>query len=76
MIIVKNRTDATNWRVHHNSIGATKILYLNLTHSETVSDIFQNTFPTSSVFSVSSNNDVNGSSGKNQLAYCFAEIEG
>jgi len=75
MVIVKNRTDSTNWRVHHNSIGATNILYLNLTNSQTVSDIFQNTFPTSSVFSVSGNNDVNGS-GDNMIAYCFAEIEG
>jgi hypothetical protein len=62
--------------VYHEGIGNTKYLNLNQTNaSGTASTVWQNTTPTSSVFSVGTSGSVN-ESGKNQLAYCFAEIEG
>ena len=78
MIICKqrNNTVAHDWMVYHEGIGNTKYLNLNQTNaSGTASTVWQNTTPTSSVFSVGTSGSVN-ESGKNQLAYCFAEIEG
>jgi len=76
MYIVK-RLDAgsSNWHVYHQSIGATKGLKLNLTNAESTSDIWQDTAPTSSVFSLGSSVDVNASGGT-YIAYCFAEKTG
>jgi hypothetical protein len=78
MIICKqrNNTLAHDWMVYHEGIGNTKYLNLNQTNAPgTASTVWQNTTPTSSVFSVGTAGSVN-QSGKNQLAYCFADIEG
>ena len=76
MIIFKNRTVARNWISYHDSIGATKFMYFNLTNAEqTDSTAFNNTAPTSSVFSLGSN--VGGNeSGSSMIAYCFSEVKG
>jgi hypothetical protein len=76
MIIVK-RTNATDvWRVYHSSIGATKHLVLNTTAVEaTGSNVWNDTAPTSSVFSISTDSAVNAS-GATYVAYCFAEKTG
>jgi len=74
MIIVKRRdTGNTNWTVYHTSIGATKYLYLDGTAAAATFDFWNDTAPTSTVFSLSSNSQVNGTS---MVAYCFAEVEG
>ena len=76
MIIVKNLSISSQWWVYHASLGATKSLNLNATDAEqTVSVIWNNTAPTSSVFSVGTGNEVNGS-GNSMIAYCFAEKTG
>jgi hypothetical protein len=76
MIIVKNRNIGSQWWVYHSSLGATKQLVLNKTDAEaTVSVIWNDTAPTSSVFSVGTGNEVNGS-GNTHIAYCFAEKQG
>ena len=79
MIIVKNRTDATNWPVYHagnTSAPETEIIYLNLTNATADDNNFWNdTAPSSSVFTVAGDNSVNGS-GDNMIAYCFAEKKG
>ena len=76
MIIFKNRSDAEGWKVYHTSIGATKNLNLNeTTAAQTQSGAFNDTEPTSSVFSVGTFNSTNGS-GDNMIAYCFAEKKG
>jgi hypothetical protein len=76
MIIVKNRTDAVNWYVFHESIGNGKALSLNLTNvSDTSTDYWNDTSPTSSVFSLGNFNATNGSSD-DMIAYCFAEKKG
>ena len=76
MIIVKNLSISSQWWVYHASLGATKALNLNATDAEqTVSVIWNNTAPTSSVFSVGTGNEVNGS-GNSMIAYCFAPKTG
>ena len=76
MIILKNRDSAENWIVGHNSLGWTKYLTLNTTDSvSTASNIWQDTTPTSSVFSIGASGKVNGST-HGMVAYCFAEKKG
>ncbi len=78
LIIVKNRTNASDWYVFGDSIDSTydERLTLNSTGAKTSSTSAMNaTAPTSSVFTVGGNAGTNGS-GTNVLAYCFAPVEG
>jgi hypothetical protein len=76
MIIVKNRDAAQHWGVYHVGIGNTKHLRLNSTNAASDSNnLWNNTTPTSSVFSVAGQDMVN-KSGDNSIAYCFAEKKG
>jgi hypothetical protein len=76
LIIVKRRNSTSNWNVYHASVGATGVLLLNLTDTTaTTSVAWNNTAPTSSVFTVGTGNDVNASGGT-FVAYCFASIAG
>ena len=76
MILVKNLDAAENWSVYHDSIGNTKFLRLNQTNATTTSStIWNDTTPTSSVFTVGNGASVNGS-GNDLIAYCFAEKKG
>jgi len=76
MIIFKNRSRATNWLVYHKDIAATKFLYLNATdQAGTDSGHFNDTEPTSSVFSVGNANGTNYDS-EAHIAYCYAEKQG
>ena len=76
MIIVKPRNAADNWAVYHSSTGATQYLQLNTANASASSiTLWNNTSPTSTVFSVGTNNDVNDSA-RNYVAYCWAEIAG
>ncbi len=77
MMVVKSRSRAgDNWDVYHASIGATGRLYLNLTNATDTSIApWNNTAPTSSVFSVGTAGDTNANT-ITYIAYCFADIEG
>jgi len=76
MYIVKSRDNARDWRVYHSSLGATKAIQLNKTDAANTSSAFwNNTEPTSSVFTIGSVTTVNGS-GEDYIAYCFAEKTG
>jgi len=78
MLIVKCRSNATtNWYTYHISIGNTGALGLNLTDATITSSAFwNNTSPTSSVFTLSgASGELNGS-GRTYVAYCFAEVAG
>jgi len=76
MIMAKSRSVAADWNVYHTSLGATKALYLNRTTAATTSSVFwNNTAPTSSVFSLGNTGDVNTNASTN-VAYCWAEIAG
>ena len=77
MMIFKNRDEgAEGWFVYHESVGNTKRAgLLNETSApSTSSTFFQDTSPTSSVFSVGSNHGVNGPDA--MICYCFAEKKG
>jgi hypothetical protein len=74
--IVKRRNAAGDyWCCYHISIGATKGIYLNTTDAAGTSDLWNDTAPTSTVFSVKTTGGVNASGGT-YVAYCWAEIAG
>ncbi len=76
VVIIKNTSSAENWVVGHSSIGFTNFLQLNTTAVEaTASNRFNDTAPTSSVFSVGTETQVN-KGGDNMIAYVFAEKKG
>jgi hypothetical protein len=77
MYIVKNRSaGSTNWVVYHASLGATKWIELSqTTAAQTSSSLWNDTAPTSTVFSVGNAPAANGSTN-NMVAYCWAEIAG
>ena len=76
VMIFKNRDQAHGWLVYHKEIGATKNLSLNTTAAEaTASNKFNNTEPTSTVFTVSTAADSN-QSGQSIISYCFSEVQG
>lgn len=76
LIIVKNLSTSDSWNVYHASRGNGKRLFLDTNGAEnTSSDVWNDTSPTSSVFSVGTNTGTNNS-GSDLIAYCFAEIDG
>ena len=78
LVIVKRRDGASGfiWGVYAAPLGATKYLALNLTTAAATSTgLWNNTTPTSSVFSLGTNNDVN-LSGATYVAYLFATCAG
>jgi hypothetical protein len=76
MFIVKNRSITETWRPYHVALGGGQALALNNTNAtDTDSAYWNNTEPTSSVFTVGTNNGTNGS-GNSMIAYCFADVKG
>jgi hypothetical protein len=77
MIIIKNRsTSSYDWMVYHTSIGNTQYLRFNQTDAAaTSSSAFNNTSPTSTVFSLG-NGSLGNQSTYTYVAYCFAEVAG
>jgi hypothetical protein len=76
LIIVKDRSLSRNWYVYASGIGNTKYLNLNNTNAPTTdSTVWNNTSPTSSVFSLGSSSGPNGS-GETFVAYLFATCAG
>jgi hypothetical protein len=76
LIIVKCRTTGFNWAVYAAPLGATRFLRLNESGiGGTDSQYWNNTAPTSSVFSLGTNATVSRS-GDTYLAYLFATCPG
>ena len=74
--IVKKTSGTSAWSVYHESVGNTKFLNLNGTGEPTTgSTVWNNTSPTSSVFSVGTADNGNAS-GATYIGYFFAEIQG
>ena len=72
MIITKGLDTAYNWGVFHRSVGNTKALILDVDNAEnTGSSFWNNTDPTSTHFTVGSDNTTNAN-GENYVAYLFA----
>jgi hypothetical protein len=80
LVIVKCTYPTTTqaWAVYHASLGATQYLTLQSTDAATTSSAYwNNTAPSSSVFTIGTSNDVNiNSSVFTYAAYCFAAIKG
>ena len=73
MIIAKSTTISNNWIVQHGSLGATNTIFLDNTNpSQTGTSFWNDTEPTSSVFSLGNWSGIN-TSGSGIIAYCFAE---
>jgi hypothetical protein len=76
MIILKSYENGQQWAVYHSSLGATQGLRLNSNIAAyTSSTRWNNTEPTSTLFTVGNDGEVN-TSGEDQIAYCFAEKKG
>ena len=80
VVIIKNRSSAAGWMTYHEGVDASNPAdyYLFLSGTDARTDdatAFQDTKPTSTVFSIGNGTTQNESSA-NILAYCFAEIKG
>ena len=73
-IIVKSRSAVNSWNCYHTSLGNTKGIDLNGTGAASTNSLYwNNTSPTSSVFSVST---FTNNSTSTYVAYCFAAVAG
>jgi len=73
MIISKTRNIVNHWTIYHKDVGNDKRMIFT-TATENTDSAWNNTTPTSSVFSVGTA-DTNGS-GNDYIAYCFHSVEG
>jgi hypothetical protein len=77
MMILKSRSGTGNWLTYHASIGNTQGLFLDLTNAAaTNSAYWNNTTPTSTVFTTTGNTGVSNQSGVTYVTYCFAPVAG
>jgi len=75
VVICKERSATQKWIVYNKSLGATNTLHLDTTEAIQDNSAFQDTDPTSSVFSVGTIVNSNESSGT-YVAYSFAPKQG
>ena len=76
MMIVKCRNVGKEWTIFHASLGNGKFMELDNTSAvQTATNRWNDTSPTSSVFSVGVDSSVNAS-GQTYIAYLFAEKKG
>jgi len=76
LIIVKRLDAAENWNTYDSVNGATKYLILDETSAVgTSSGRWNNTEPTSSVFTLGNSGNVNANNSEH-IAYCFTSING
>jgi len=76
MIVKRRSTTNTGWAVFSSSLGATKYLSLNSNDGEATSSTFWNdTSPTSSLFTVGTSSSVN-TGANTYVAYLFATLAG
>ena len=75
-IFVKNLDSGSDyWYSYHKPLGATKTLILNEADAAGTNTMWNNTAPTSSVFSVGSSSGSN-TNNQNYIAYIFSDIQG
>jgi len=76
IVLVKNsQQSGYNWVMYHASLGNTKRIWLDLTNAaDTNTSSWNNTTPSSSVFTLGSSGETNGSG--EMIGYCFAEKAG
>jgi len=77
LMIVKSRSNATQWRVYSSFLGNTSDILLNSTSAvNTGSSYWNSTTPTSTVFTLVGNNAQVNSAGLTYVAYLFATLAG
>jgi hypothetical protein len=80
MIIVKNRSSAQEWLVYNHQMASSnseqKYLRLDTTQGLGTNTFWNNTAPTSSVFSVGDSQPVNSGHGNNYVAYLWHSVSG
>ena len=76
LLLVKERNQANNWQVYHASLGNGNFLYLNGTNASAANNLWNNTSPTSTVFSIRSGGSSNFYDGKDQVCYAFTPVIG
>ena len=78
MIIVKNRDQTDDWYCYNVHNGNTHSILLNSTGAKVgaYTDNWNNTTPTSSVFSVGGSHATSGGSSEKMIAYCFTDVKG
>jgi len=77
LIILKDRDIGRPWPVYHGSLATNQYLILNTTAAAATSTSYwNNTAPTSTVFSVNGLEGNVGANGEKYVAYCWAEIAG
>jgi len=76
LMLFKQRSSANNWLVYNSTSGPTKYMNLNTTSADiTGAQPFNNTAPTSTVFTVNTSGGINAS-GQTYVAYLFATLAG
>jgi len=78
LIIVKNRDQATNWLIGSEFLTSAtweKYLYFTTTGVGDDSTMWNDTAPSSSIFTLGNNTDINNTA-KDYVAYCFHSVEG
>lgn len=77
MMIVKRRTvSGADWTIYHSTMGATKYTYLDGSTELTGSTYWNNTPPTSTVFTVGTDYHVNYAAPNTYVAFLFATLAG
>ena len=76
LIIIKGRTSTNSWAVYTKVVGTSGFLLLNSTAAVQNYNVWNNTSPTSTVFTVGAPFDEGNASGVNHVAYCFAPVSG
>ena len=75
VIAIKRMGANSTWRTYHKSLGATKNVPFENGAALDQDVIFNDTEPTSSVFTIGTTTDVNNN-GTSHIAYCFTEKVG
>ena len=75
MVIVKALSTNDDWMVGHTAAGFNQFMILNSDVRDATGTQWNSTVPTSSVFSIGSNNNMN-QNGNNFIAYSFTNVQG
>jgi len=75
IVLIKTTSGADAWTMLNTNIDLNKYLALNSSGAEVSDPMFNNTAPSSTVFTLDADGQVNGS-GVSLIAYCFSEVNG
>ena len=75
IVLIKKRNAADPWTMLNTNIDLQKYMRLDDTTGAVSDPMFNNTAPTTSVFTVDSDGQVNGNTNT-FVAYCFSEVKG